>query len=266
MSTWLDGEPLAGGVDPADRGLAYGDGLFETMALCDGQLRHEQAHHARLALGCRRLGLPEPDETTWRKMLQPALGDAGAGRWVIKLILTRGSGGRGYRPPGDPCPRWLVRRLPWPDYPPAWQEQGIALRYCHTRLGLNPALAGIKHLNRLEQVLARSEWSGPEVEGLMLDLQGRVVCATQSNLFWVRDGRLHTPPIDNCGIAGITRARIMRLMPVTVTECRPETLRDADEVAVSNSLMGLVPACRLDGQRWPVGPVVRAAQAALKRD
>lgn len=246
MSVWIDGEP-GDRLDIRDRGLAYGDGLFETMALIDGQLRHAGRHLARLRRGCERLGMPTPDASLWRRMLAPAL-VASPAKAVVKLIVTRGSGGRGYRPPGTPRPRWIVQRLPWPDYPDTQRREGIALRHCRTPLAINPALAGLKHLNRLEQVLARAEWDGPEEEGLMRDPAGQVICGTQSNLFWVEEGRLFTPPLDQCGIEGITRARIMDALPVTVAACRPERLEQAEAVLVCNSLMGVVPVRRLDAR------------------
>ena len=266
LRCWVDGQPTDH-LDIRDRGLAYGDGLFETMALLGGRIAHEHHHYARLVAGCHRLGLPVPKFAQWQEHLAVALNHAPAEPAVLKLILTRGRGGRGYRSPQNPKPSWILQLLPWPDYPKSWAEQGITLRYCNSRLGHNPLLAGLKHLNRLEQVLARSEWDDTAIqEGLMLDLDGQVICGTQSNVFWVRHGQLYTPKLDRCGIAGITRARILEHFDVAIETISPADLEQADELFVCNSLMGVLPVINLAGQRYEIGPVTRAVQDALQKE
>ncbi|OOG21214.1 aminodeoxychorismate lyase, partial [Thioalkalivibrio denitrificans] len=171
-----------------DRGLAYGDGLFETLAVRNGRPQHWERHMARMAEGCARLVLPMPDPAVWRAEAQTVLsfGQSGA----LKLILTRGTGPRGYRPPRDPSPTRIVMGL---DAAATPGPETLKVRFCRTRLSRNPLLAGIKHLNRLEQVLARGEWQDECQEGIMLDTEGHVVEGTMSNLFLVREEALHTP-------------------------------------------------------------------------
>ncbi len=154
---------------------------------------------------------------------------------------------------------------PWPEYPEAWRTGGVGVRWCATRLGFQPRLAGLKHLNRLEQVLARVEWDDPAVgEGLMLDLDGNVVSGTQSNLFVLHRGTLLTPPVDRCGVAGVARAVALetaRACGITVREARlsREDVTAAAALFLTSSLIGVWPVRELDGA--PRDP--RAVPAAL---
>ena len=244
------------GLDPGDRGLQYGDGLFETMAIRDGRVRFFDWHLERLADGARRLALRLPDQEELRAQVVRARPE-GAG--VVKLIVTRGVGGRGYQAATGIGPTLIAAGYDWPAWPASAWTEGVCLRYCRTRLARNPALAGIKHLNRLEQVLARGEWDDEQVaEGLMLDELGQVICGTQSNLFAVVGGAIVTPPVDQCGVAGIMRRAFRdwsRDHAAAVIEgaLRPEDLAAASELLVTNALIGAWPVRELAGRRMPPG-------------
>jgi len=261
----INGE-ITGEIAATDRGLHYGDGLFETMAVVDSRPRLWTAHMARLQRGCEVLRLPTPD----LQLLQDeayAL-SAGSERAVLKVMITRGSGGRGYRPPQEAVPQRLLFRYPWPDYPEP--SQGLRLRICQTPLACNPALAGIKHLNRLEQVLARAEWDDPTIhEGLMCDLDGMVKEGTMSNLFWVQDGRLYTPDLSRCGVAGVMRGQVMALardlgISVMLDEVHPDELAQMDEVFLTNSLIGIWPVAHLAGRDLAVGELTEGLRSVLQ--
>lgn len=257
-------------VDALDRGLHYGDGLFETLAIRAGQPLLWQRHMQRLSAGCGRLGIPLPDNGLLEN--EAAQVCAGVAQGVLKIIFTRGAGGRGYRPPAEPRPTRMVALYPWPDYSPA--TQGVMLRVCATRLARNPALAGMKHLNRLEQVLARNEWNDAGIaEGIMLDSEGRVISGTMSNLFLVKAGGLMTPDVTQCGVAGVMRGLILDIaarldIPARVREITLNDVLEADEVFVCNSLIGLWPARQLAERHYPCGPLgVRlAAEVAAHMD
>jgi len=247
----INGEP-ATTIDATDRGLQYGDGLFETCAIWNGRPQQWQQHFHRLTLGCKRLGIPLPDGTL---LYQEAMQLCHAvSRGVLKIVVTRGGGGRGYRPPAQPAPNRLLQSLPWPDYPASYRQRGIRARLCATPVGQSPALAGLKSLNRLEQVLARAEWSDPEIaEGLMLDPAGHPVEGTMSNLFVVIDGCLRTPDLSRGGVAGIMRQLIIEMAATLAIECRVDTLTledlwSADGLFFCNSLIGLWPVRELAGQ------------------
>ncbi|MCE8015660.1 aminodeoxychorismate lyase [Halomonas sp. MCCC 1A17488] len=238
MTRSLSDTPIAAD----DRGLAYGDGLFETVLVRDGEPQLWPQHMARLARGCRALGIPMPAAAE----LDGLPGQAGAGLMVLKLIVTRGSGGRGYLPPSPAEPRLLWQLSRFAPQVERW-EAGVRVRHCRLQLGIQPALAGLKHLNRLENVLARSEWDDPEVaEGLLCDSQGSLVEATCMNLFWQRRGRLETPRLDGSGVAGTLRAALMERLPITEVVAGPEVLAEAEAVWLGNSLQGLWPVIRLD--------------------
>jgi 4-amino-4-deoxychorismate lyase len=252
----VNGQSLS--VDPADRGLAYGDGLFETMAARDAQVRRLELHLERLEDGCRRLEIPAPSRSVLERDIDACC--PRTGRAVVKIIVTRGPGARGYAPPEPATPTRIVTIAPWPDYPESNYRDGIAMRTCQLRLAENPALAGIKHLCRLEQVLAQLELRGQGVQqGLMLDTGGRVVGGTASNVFIVSGAQLVTPSLARCGIKGVMRRAVLdaaRALGVHAEErdVAPDDVSRADEVFVTNALFGIWPVTDVDGRRFARGP------------
>lgn len=251
-----------------DRGLLYGDGLFETMAVRAGSPLRWARHMVRLQEGCERLGITSPEPHLLRDEADGLC--RGAERAVLKLIITRGSGGRGYRPDAGAVPTRILQLHPYPDWPGAHARTGVQVRICRQRLGCNPQLAGIKHLNRLEQVLARAEWDDPAIgEGLMLDPHGNVIEGTMSNIFLVSGGVLLTPDLTRCGVAGITRALVLELagqagMATGVRDIGMHELDAAEEILLCNSLIGIWPVVRVAGRRYPAGKMTRALQELLR--
>jgi 4-amino-4-deoxychorismate lyase len=257
-----------GAVDPLDRGLLYGDGLFETIAIVGGRPRFLDWHFERLARGARALGFPGPDLDALRADITSVATEA---QCVVKLVLTRGPGERGYRPPRDPRPTRIVSASPWPAWTPVAATAGIRLGWCRTRLARNAALAGHKHLNRLEQVLARAEWDdGTMDEGLMQDDGGHVIAATQANLFARIDGAWTTPRLDECGVAGVMRRAFNEWSGTRGDEVEERTLEVADVTAatslvLTNALIGAWPVATLDGRKLAVDPAALAFNAWLAR-
>jgi len=163
----------------------------------------------------------------------------------------------------------MVHTRPWPDYPEEYRKLGVPVRWCETRLARQPRLAGIKHLNRLEQVLARAEWRDEFAEGLMCDTEGQVIEGTMSNLFLVQKGTLVTPDLSQSGVAGVMRAEVLEqadrlgiphvLQPVSVG-----MVEQAEELFLTNSLIGIWPVARLEAQHYAVaGKITQTLQAAL---
>ncbi|RFA29971.1 aminodeoxychorismate lyase [Alkalilimnicola ehrlichii] len=253
--------------DIADRAFAYGDGLFETVAVVHSKPRLWNLHLKRLYLGCDRLGLPRPDEE--QLLYEAEMLCKGVTGGVLKLIWSAGVGGRGFRRAGAEPTRVLIRSE-LPRYPKQWWRDGVAVRWCQLRLARQPQLAGIKHLNRLEQVLARAEWETPSVaEGILLSDNGAVVEGTMTNLFIVRGNVLYTPALTEAGVAGVMREHLLALaaaleLQTQVTRLEPEDVVVADEVFVSNSLIGLWPVTELDGTPYPVGPVSQRLLVELR--
>lgn len=266
MLSWVDGQP-AELLSVKDRGLAYGDGLFETIAVTAGQASLLDRHLARLAEGCARLHMPL-DMALLRAELLAFSRQLGDG--VAKLIVTRGDGLRGYAPPLPAQPRRILQCGAKPSYPLLNAEQGVRLFPCATRLAEQPMLAGLKHLNRLEQVMARGEWQDAEhAEGLMLDATGRVIEAVYSNLFIAKGGVLVTADLSRCGVAGVMRAELLAQAQALGIECQVRDLSyaellAADEVFLCNSLYGIWPVRALQAHDWPVGPLTRKLQAIAR--
>lgn len=256
-------------IDLQDRGLQYGDGLFETIAVREGRLEFWHRHMKRLRLGCQRLNMAVPDEQLLLAEARRLLHDRSEA--VIKVIVTRGEGGRGYRAPesAHTSPNRIISICDWPGYPAGNETGGVVARYCTTPLGINPLLAGVKHLNRLEQVMARSEWDDKEIhEGLMADIHGHIVEGTMSNLFFVRNGVLHSPDLSNCGVAGIVRDVILDLaraanIPLKIGRFNRADINGAEELFVSNSLIGVWPLRQLEQRHYRVGPLTRQIIAAV---
>lgn len=266
MLSWVDGRP-ATELPLGDRGLAYGDGLFETIAVHGGRATLLPRHLARLSEGLRRLSI-DLDLVVLEAELQVFFSELGDG--VAKLMITRGDGLRGYAPPHPSLPRRILLGNPLPAYPARNAEQGVCLYPCVTRLAEQPLLAGLKHLNRLEQVLARDEWQDAAfAEGLMRDMSGRVIEGVFSNLFLVKDGVLLTPELSRCGVAGVMRAEILvqaesEGIALQVRDITFDELLQADELFVCNSLYGIWPVRELAGSVWPAGPLTRKLQAIIR--
>ncbi len=229
-------------VSVLDRGLMYGDGVFRTLRVEHGRPLWWEAQIAKLTADAGRLGIPCPSPALWEEDANRLLAASPASA-VLKLILTRGPGVRGYRPPALPKPTRLAMLGPLSAQPDPAVEAGAHVHLCVLRLSDQPRLAGIKHLNRLEHVLARTEWDDPAIhEGLLLDSKGRVVCGVSSNVFIYRRGSLMTPRLNRCGIAGVARDRLLgraaRLkLDVRETDISLDDLMAADEVMLTNSLI-----------------------------
>jgi len=260
----INGAP-AESIPATDRGLAYGDGVFRTLRAENGEPLHWTKHFSKLADDCAALGIPGADEA---QLLTETRAVAKAhAKAVVKITVTRGSGSRGYAPPNPCTPLRVVMSAPRPPLPHALD--GITTHLCRLRLAHQPALAGIKHLNRLENILARAEWNDPEIhEGLLLDRDGLAIGGTMANLFIVEADQLLTPILDRCGVAGVTRARVMAFAAKSGIPCREEHLPlqrvlDADEVFFVNSLIGLWPVARLDTRIWLPGTMASEISKAL---
>lgn len=264
---------LINGVAPADpahalsandRGMSYGDGLFETALVQEGQVRFLDAHLSRLLTDCRRLGIAPPDRDQLLAEIR-SVAD-GAARAVLKITITRGIGGRGYRPGAGLESTRIVALHPAPEI----SADSIAVRWCSTPLGRNSKLAGMKHLNRLEQVLAQMEWNDPAIaEGLMLDTEGELVCGTSSNVFVVREGVLTTPDLRFCGVAGVMRAKVLEAaaqLGVASSEepLWPHDMETATEVFVTNAVRGVRSVHALDSLHWDSTAIAQKVRGVLR--
>lgn len=256
-------------IEISDRGFQYGDGLFETIEVKNGKPVFFDRHLTRLNTGCNRLHIPVPDPELLTAEVFSLCKDSDQA--VLKLIVTRGSGGRGYRQPDPILPTRVLSLHPYPDYPLAHKAQGIAARFCDTRLGLNPLLAGIKHMNRLEQILARAEWNDTAIqEGIMLDINDHIIEGTMTNLFYVKDSSVHTSLLTHAGISGIMRGIIMEILlhneiPISERLFNKDEFLSADEIFVSNSIIGIWPVNQIDTSYFPVGPITRQLQSCLEK-
>jgi len=238
-------------VNANDRGLMYGDGVFRTLKIRQGQPLLWQQHYNKLQHDCLALGMLCPTiQLLTADLEQLAQSQPEA---IAKIVITRGAATRGYAPVKNPQLTRIVTASPLPEYPASYSNLGIQLQICELRLGHQPRLAGVKHLNRLENVLAAAELSDNNIaEGLMLDSAGYVIEGTRSNLFMVRGGRLYTPDLSKCGVAGVQRERVINYarqqrMVCKVTELTLDDLITADEIFLVNSIIGL----------WPVREMTR---------
>ena len=244
-------------VSAADRGLHYGDGLFETIACRGGRPRWLALHLERLQRGCARLGIAAPPAAVIGQEIDTLAADHAA--CIVKLILTRGvARGRGYRPAGDEQPTRVLSRHPWPGSPAAWR-----LGLSPVRLGENPSLAGLKHLNRLEQVLAQRERAPELDEVVMQSHSGAVISGSMSNLFLVEGEQLVTPALDRCGVEGVMRRLVLETAPaagwrVAIEAVNVARLRAAAGLFATNVRLGVQAVARFEDRAY-------AADARLAR-
>ena len=259
----------SGGISPLDRGLHFGDGLFETIACRGGRARFLSLHLDRLTSSCERLKIALGDVAIVRQEIEHAA--SGAAVSLIKLIVTRGAAvARGYAPSGKESATRVLLRYAWPQEDTTAWTDGVRVEVARMRLGENAALAGMKHLNRLEQVLARSEVPGTEAAELLLfSSSGRLISGTMSNVFIVRHGRLVTPRIDVCGVAGVMRRVVLREAAkagVVADEgvLSEGDLQGADEVFATNARIGIWPVRAIGSRSLEPGAVTRRVQGLIE--
>lgn len=252
LGVWLDGAP-ATSLPVTLRAAHYGDGVFRTLRRDGGQIALREQHIARLCADAAAIGIPLRAEAIERALAEPALPEDAA----LKICTWRGGAGRGYRPEPDAAPHLAVYAHALPSYPADYWKQGVDVVRLATTLSRNPRLAGIKHCNRLDQVLAAEELAATgAVEGLCSEGADHFVCGTRSNVFAQVDGVLHTPPIVDCGVRGVMRDRLCELAAGQGTPVRESALNEvllarADALLLSNSLIGVWPVARLDGAELP---------------
>jgi len=247
------------GVPATDRGLAYGDGLFETIRMCGRRAVLRRHHLNRMVSDANRLGIGVDYVNLNHQLSRAAerLAPAGeSGWWILKLILTRGSGGRGYRPPKSSEPTLIVSAAALPPLP---ASDGVVARCASFPLTVNPRLAGIKTLNRLVQVMASREFTGTEWELIMTDLSGHLVEGTRTNLLARVGNEWVTPPVSAIAVAGVMRQFAMETL-MTAGEAIAERSLPQDIASLSglrglyllNSVFGAVPVRELDSVNLPV--------------
>ncbi|WP_045394290.1 aminodeoxychorismate lyase [Vibrio rotiferianus] len=267
---WVNGLPQTH-VSLGDRSFQYGDGCFTTIKTKYGQLEHWQAHIERMQACLKTLQIPFPDwNTVFDWAMLAVLNDEAAG---IKIHISRGCGGRGYSPSGIDGPVVTISNFAFPFHYALWQENGVQLGICETRLGIQPLLAGHKHNNRIEQVLAKAEIDGSEfADAVTLNVQNHVIETTMANLFWVNDKRVYTPDLSLSGVAGVMRRKVLEFLqaegyPVKVAQFTLADLLDAEEVWMCNSLLGVTPVSGISTPEnkieLPIGKLTRRLQRNL---
>jgi 4-amino-4-deoxychorismate lyase len=269
MTVLVNGTP-ATEVSVFDRALQFGEGVFETIACLEGRPRFLPLHLERLEYGCERLGIQPPGQEEIAAEIRGLV--RGVERAIVKLLVTGGEAvARGYARSGGERATRITIRYPWPHEDPAQLHDGVMTRTLSTRLGENPRLAGLKHCNRLEQILARAEIANdPQLaEGILFSSSGNLISGTMTNLFLVRESVLLTPRIDQCGVAGVMRRVVLREarqvgIPTRECELRSENLQAADEVFLTNARIGIWPVRSVDDRVLTPGPITRHLQTLLQ--
>ena len=248
-----------------DRGLLYGDGVFRTLVMRDGRVNSWKRHYAKLDSDCSALEISCPDEEFFLRDFSPNPPPQREG--VLRITVTRGESARGYAiRENNPVTR-IVSLSGLPHFGNSMLADGVHARWCKIRLGLQPRLAGIKHLNRLENVLARLEWKDTSIfEGLICDERGYVIEGVSSNIVIRQGNAFYTPDLSKCGVAGVQRERLMEYVHpgIKVLDILPDMLMDADEVMICNSVIGLLQVRELEGRTWVKGEATQELRRLLE--
>jgi len=262
----VNGSPY-GTISPLDRGLAYGDGIFRTMKVVDGLPQCWPLHYQKLVADCGAIGIVCPGAEVLMADIQLLFSaDETA---VAKIIITRGESERGYSLPAVTTPMRVIIKSAVPQIPDTSYSAGVKLAVCETRLSHQPRLAGIKHLNRLDNVMARMEWHDPSImDGILLDTQHHVIECTAANIFARFGNTLVTPSLAKCGVAGVTRQRILEFahtldLQIKVEHITLEGLLQADETVICNSLYGALPVREIQGKVIKVTQLAHLIRGAL---
>ena len=266
--TWFVNYTLDSSVSLTDRGFLYGDGVFETIKTIPNIFFQLEDHFSRLYRGLAKLGMPFPEDQkiTLHDFMQFTILPLISCESVVKIIITRGEGGRGYLPPNDCCHTIVIGILPAPDYS-SEQERGVSLSVSPVTVNTNPFLAGIKHLNRLENVVAKQHLASSDFEAIMLNNNGELIECIQSNIFWFKGNVLYTPSLDKAGVEGTYRQLILENQvnsKVEIGHFTLASLMDADEVFITNSLMQIVPVTNVVDKSFPIGSLTRKLQISMQ--
>jgi 4-amino-4-deoxychorismate lyase len=247
-----------------DRSFQYGDGCFTTIQTRFGALSYWELHVERMQACLDTLGITAPDwHEVYAQLLNAALPDAMGG---LKLLISRGSGGRGYASPEQVTPLIMINRFAYPAHYPLWQSQGLKIGVSRIALGHNPLLAGHKHNNRLEQVLVKDDLRAQGVDdGVVLDINQNIVETSSANIFWRNGESLYTPILDKAGVAGIIRRLIIQDVEalgyqVVIGEFTLEQLKGAEEVFISNALLGIAPVIQVSDRQFTIGELTQKLQ------
>ncbi|SDJ71291.1 aminodeoxychorismate lyase apoprotein [Ferrimonas sediminum] len=257
MPNWVDGQ-RKDELATADRGLNLGDGHFSTLRVSGGRILAWPLHRQRLQHACQRLSMGQPDWDSLQRTLDQALAHCDPSEAVIKVVITRGCQGRGYDPLLDRPPTVIVSTFDYPQHYLEWQRQGVTLDTARLRLGTQPALAAMKTLGRLEQVLLRRELKLHNADDLLvLDSDNRIIEASAANLFLIQGSTLITPSLARCGVAGVMRHQLLRSAAdhgwtLQVRDVVGADLDRCDGAFITNALMGAVPVIGIDGRPLPI--------------
>ncbi|WP_286268801.1 aminodeoxychorismate lyase [Thalassotalea hakodatensis] len=234
-------------ISITDRGLAYGDGVFTTAKIVDGTILLLMEHIERLKESCARIALSDID---WHALKAELVKQSTAFPLaVLKVMITAGTGGRGYSRIGVSKPNVIVMVHEFPKHYIDWQQAGVSIGIAKTRLGINPNLAGIKHLNRLEQVLIRKELDESQWQDLIVtDVQNNIVETSCANVFWIKNNDVFTPELGSSGVSGLLRNQTIRqLSEIKLIKEPLDSLVDIDAMIICNSVMGYVPVKNFNG-------------------
>jgi len=257
----------ASNISIEDRAFQYGDGVFETIAVDNKKLQFWSEHYQRLIAGCKKLAITPPSEQLLLEDIRQLVTDEN--QYVVKLIVSRGCGGRGYLADSSLTPNIVVTLNDWSGDIQQKQEAGIRIRICQHRLVINPTLAGIKHLNRLDQVIARNEWHNSDFdEGIMLDLNDNLLEGTASNLFAKINNQWHTAAVQDCAVAGVIRAFVLEQLTNKNKVCIENKMNKSElplieEMFVCNSVWGIVPVTQCEEFEFSTGNDTRDLQKEM---
>lgn len=235
-----------------NRGLAYGDGLFTTAKIINGKIQYLSSHVQRLVLGCEKLVLFAPNKVELtEQLIQVAKPYKLA---VLKVIITASNGGRGYARSIDPKSDIIIMVHDYPKHYEALAIKGITLGNSKQQIGINPMLSGLKHLNRLEQVLLRQELVNTKEDDLVVtNINDEVIEATSANLFFWLNDKLCTPDVTNSGVNGLMRQTILQQYPDTlIKKVTLAELANSPAMFICNSVMGIMPVKNYNGQHLSI--------------
>ena len=247
-----------------NRNFQYGDGLFETCVVNNNQILFWEKHLSRLDIGCRKLKIKNIEEEIWLKDIKKALSLTSKKNCVLKLILSRGNSQRGYSYPDDIL---QVRVVIVSEMKNVQAKESFSLEYASSGYHSNPNLAGIKHCNRIEKILARS--SLKRDEAIMLDENQNIISVTQGNIYFIFGQSLVTPKLDRCGVIGSRRSLILELaesieLNVEEGNVSMNDAKKADEAFISNSIMGIQSVNSIEEYQLPKKMITEQIKIAFE--